>query len=175
MKKLILSSLIVTMLFFGGTANAGMVITASLGVPVGAAFVTTLMVSSGVVGLGFAYFLKDTKGGMFGAAMVMFGFALLDENHQVVEFEPIDPSNASKLRKHGITKKEAIVYNEDLSRINLTYDEFSKRYNKEMTQEQATAAYNEVATDVGLSSGARDVLSKVIVHAASLIMEKQSK
>ena len=44
-----------------------------------------------------------------------------------------------------------------------------------MTQEEATAAYNEVATDVCLSSGARDVLSKVIVHAASLIMEKQSK
>ena len=168
MKKLILSSLIVTMLFFGGTANAA---TGSLllSIPTGGAgiaFVAAAIFSGGVgglaAGIGFTGFLIEGRDYYLAISLVGLGVAVLDENRQVVEFKSIDPSNASE---QGLTEDEAIVYNEDLAIINLAYDEFSKRYNNEMTQEEATTAYNEVATDVGLSSGARSVLSKVFVHA----------
>ena len=158
MKKLILSSLIVTMLFFGGTANAGVAVFASglyIIPPVGVYGMVSLAT-------GGAYLFRERTDDEFAKSLVSLGFITLDENRQVVEFKSIDPSNASE---QGLTEDEATVYNEDLAIINLAYDEFSKRYDDEMTQEEATTAYNEVATDVGLSSGARSVLSKVFVHA----------
>ena len=190
MKKLILSSLIVTMLFFGGTANAG-ITTGGLAflaaVEAGvyapsvvalAAFVFTGGAVGGAVGLGSKFLIEkippveeqlksvtETRKTVYNViwyTIILACFVYLDEDHQVVEFGSIDPSNASE---HGLTKKDATVYNEELAEINLAFDEFSKRYNNEMTQEEATTAYNEVATDVGLSSGARSVLSKVFVHA----------
>ena len=173
MKKLILSSLIVTMLFFGGTANAGLAGVAAgvAGVVVGgvalggeAVFASFTLGTFGgsVLGIGMADLSAELTG--YGPMIILIGVGLitLDENRQVVEFKSIDPSNASE---QGLTEDEATVYNEDLAIINLAYDEFSKRYDDEMIQEEATTAYNEVATDVGLSSGARSVLSKVFVHA----------
>ena len=105
--------------------------------------------------------------------LIWSGLVLLDEDRQVLEFKSIDPSNASK---HGLTEDEAAAYNEDLAEINLASDEFSRRYNDEttMTQEQATAAYNEVATDAGLSPGARSAFSKIAAHALGLT-KQQSK
>ena len=179
MKKLILSSLIATMLFFGGTANASVAVpvAAVVFVPATAGTGTILVLgfigAAGMIGGAAAVaevpsFVREETGSDFWASLAGVGLVLLDEDRQVLEFKSIDPSNASK---HGLTKGEAIVYNEDLAIINLTYDEFSKRYNKEMTPGQAIAAYDEIATHAGLSSGARDVLSKVFTHA----LEKQSK
>ena len=192
MKKLILSSLIATMLFSGGTANAGSLVGMGLGPGLGVAFVGAVISSAGIFGLGSTFllekslplesllleeeilFLEEILGGkididittLYAASL---GLILLDKDRQVLGFKSINPSNASK---HGLTKKDATVYNEDLARINLAYDEFSKRHNNEMTQEQANAVYNEVATDVRLSPGARGVLFKVFAHA---LTKKQSK
>ena len=176
MKKLILSSLIVTMLFFGGTANAGLgpaavAITATTTLTFAVASAAALLLitaGGGFAGVEIANFLTEETGNLK-AFLFGLGILALNENRQVVEFKLIDPSNASK---YGLTEKDATVYNEGLPEINLALDELSKRRNGEMTKEQAITAYNEVATDVGLSSGARSVLSKVFVHA---LTEKQSK
>ena len=165
MKKLILSSLIAMMLFCG-TANAGVVAAIALGPPTGGAgivFTVALIFAGGAAGFDVGKFVREEGGSRSAAILAALGWAFLDEDRQVMVFKSIEPSNASK---HGLTKDEAAVYNEDLEEINLAFDEFSRRYNGEtITQEQATAAYNEVATDVGLSSGAGSVLSKVFVHA----------
>ena len=133
--------------------------------------------TGGIAGLGFIYHLENTgvidnPGDFFLAIIILFGLVLLDENHQVVEFGPIDPSSASQC---NLTEDEMNAYNEQLAEINIAYDEFSKRhYNDKMTQEEAIAAYNKVTTDAGLSSGVRSAFSKIAAHAFGLT-KKQSK
>ena len=181
MKKLILNLLIVTMLFSGGTANATAVGLTALSVPVGGAVFAVALAAGylgGItVGVGVSAMNKIESGLI--VVLTTFGiagiFVLLDEDRQVVEFGSIDPSNASK---YDLTEYEVTAYNKGLPEINLALDELSKRHNGEttMTREQAIAAYNEVAIDVGLSSGARSALSKIFAYAyAHTLTEKQSK
>ena len=179
MKKFILSSLIVTMLFFGGTANAGIIIGGAVGATIGAgtailpvAFVLSLFVAPWTI----VTLQKKADPGFeqIGAILAGLGAGLgvifLDEDRQMVEFGSIDPSNASK---YDLTEDEVVAYNEGLPGINLALDELSKRYNDEttMTKEEATAAYNEVAKYADISPGARSALSKVL----DALTEKQSK
>ena len=178
MKKLILSSLIVTMLFFGGTANAGVFAGGAVvgGAGAGLAYAMAGMSAGAVVGgtVGFiaAGFVDQKTGSGLLTILVLLSIVALDENHQVVEFGPIDPSSASKC---NLTEDEMNAYNEQLAEINIAYDEFSKRhYNDKMTQEEAIAAYNKVTTDAGLSSGVRNTFSKIAAHAFGLT-KKQSK
>ena len=178
MKKLILSSLIVTMLFFGGTANAGMI--AGGGVVVitgsGLAFAVAALSTGGAIGGTFGSiivnFMASNRSTVTTRIVFTSLFVFLDENHQVMEFGPINPSSASKC---NLTEDEMNAYNNQLVEVNIAYDEFSKRYyNDKMTEEEAIAAYNKVATDVGLSSGARNAFSKISAHALGLT-KQQSK
>jgi len=185
MKKFILSSLIVTMLFFGGTANAGIIIGGAVGATIGAgagtailpvAFVLSLFVAPWTIVTlqkkadpGFERIVATLVG--VGAGV---GVIFLDEDRQMVEFGSIDPSNASK---YDLTEDEVVAYNEGLPGINLALDELSKRYNDEttMTKEEATAAYNEVAKYADISPGARSALSKVLAYYDALTENNLNK
>ena len=176
MKKIVLSSLITIVLLFSGTANAAFVITVG-----GIATAMTTLASpilgpilgiTGVVvgvGVGAELTARDTwnliaeEAGFKGlAATVFVGFAILDENRQVIEFKSIDPAHASD---HGVTEAEIDIYNSELPIINIVVDEFSKLYGDEvMTQQEATAAFKEVAVAAGLSEECQVVLSRVVIH-----------
>ena len=176
MKKIVLSSLITIVLLFSGTANAALTITV-----VGfTAFMTTLaspipgflLGAAGLVGgigVGVELTARDAwsliaeKTGSEGlAAAAVVGLVLLDENRQVIEFKSIDPAHASD---HGVTEAEIDIYNSELPIINIVADEFSKLYGDEvMTQQEATAAFKEVAVAAGLSEECQVVLSRVVIH-----------
>ena len=184
MKKIILSSLITTVLLFSGTASgavggvaligAGGVIAAGGSVAGGgsvAAMITGTVVSGigGIVGITGAiltydvqeYVVQRTEFEAVGIAAAI-AIIVLDENRQVIEFKSIDPAHASD---HGVTEAEIDIYNSELPIINLVVDEFSKLYGNEvMTPEEATAALKEVATAVGLSEECQVALSRIVNH-----------
>ena len=175
MKKIVLSSLITTVLLFSGTASgagagiaAGGVIAAGGSV---AAMITGTVIAGigGIAGItGFItayglqeYVVKRTEFKAVGIAAAI-GILVLDENRQVIEFKSIDPAHASD---HGVTEAEIDIYNSELPIINLVVDEFSKLYGNEvMTPEEATAALKEVATAVGLSEECQVALSRIVNH-----------
>ena len=98
MKKLILSSLIATMLFFGGTANAG-VAGVTLGVVTGGvASGASFLLIGGVTSFLVAKFVKERTDDNFVLFLATLGWILLDEDRQVMVFKSIDPSNAGN---HG--------------------------------------------------------------------------
>ena len=179
MKKIVLSSLITTVLLFSGTAS-GVAVTA-VGVVGGIILVVTAPVNiptlagSILIGIGGIVAVKgglevydlqeyvakrtESKAAGFLAAI---GFIVLDETRQVIEFKSIDPAHASD---HGVTEAEIDIYNSELPIINLVVDEFSKLYGNEvMTPEEATAALKEVATSVGLSEECQVALSRIVNH-----------
>ena len=174
MKKIILSSLITTVLLFSGTAS-GVVVSGSVvaGLATGSS-VAGMITGSVLTGIGLAgivggveaydireYIAKRTK---FETAGILFAMwiIVLDENRQVIEFKSIDPAHASD---HGVTEAEIDIYNSELPIINLVVDEFSKLYGNEvMTPEEATVALKEVATAVGLSEECQVALSRIVNH-----------
>ena len=175
MKKIVLSSLITTVLLFSGTASGvvviagGGVIAAGLvaGGGVAAGVLTGMGAAAGAIG-GFAaydlqeYVAKRTGSRARGILVAIIGIIALDENRQVIEFKSIDPAHASD---HGVTEAEIDIYNSELPIINLVVDEFSKLYGNEvMTPEEATAALKEVATAVGLSEECQVALSRIVNH-----------
>ena len=185
MKKIILSSIITTVLLFSGTAS-GVAVTASGGIVAGFAIGlagggVALTVAGGVlIGIGGItavkgglavydhqvsdlreYVAKRTESEALGIAAAI-GILVLDENRQVIEFKSIDPAHASD---HGVTEAEIDIYNSELPIINLVVDEFSKLYGNEvMTPEEATVALKEVATAVGLSEECQVALSRIVNH-----------
>ena len=183
MKKIVLSSLITMMLFFGGTADA--MVGAALVPPAGGsvAFVLLIGFSAGVLGQEVGKAVAEKTESSFAGVIVALGlaFVVLDENRQVIEFKPITPANASE---HGLTETEVDVYNNELARINLVSDEFTKWYNenendndndKVMTQEEAKVVYNQVATAAHLSQEARNAVFKLVAHAYHAYHAYQSK
>lgn len=179
MKKIVLSSLITTVLLFSGTASAtvavsGVVIFGGVVIAAGGS-VAGVITGSVLTGMGVIaavmggtgvldiqeYVAKRTesKAAGFLAAIAIIG---LDENRQVIEFKSIDPAHASD---HGVTEAEIDIYNSELPIINLVVDEFSKLYGNEvMTPEEATVALKEVATAVGLSEECQVALSRIVNH-----------
>ena len=173
MKKIVLSSLITIVLLFSGTANAFVAVGVAI-FPVGPTVsipASLLFGATGVIGGGVVVELTDRgvwsfiaeKTGSKGLAFVAFmGVIALDENRQVIEFKSIDPAHASD---HGLTEAEVDIYNSGLPIINIVADEFSKLYGDEvMTQQEATAAFKEVAVAAGLSEECQVALSRVIIH-----------
>ena len=180
MKKIILSSLITTVLLFSGTASGaiaagGFIVTGLVASDAGVAGVAAAV----VVGMGAVvgaiggitqpdmqkYVAKRTGSkatSKVTGILAAIGIIALDENRQVIEFKSIDPAHASD---HGVTEAEIDIYNSELPIINLVVDEFSKLYGNEvMTPEEATAALKEVATAVGLSEECQVALSRIVNH-----------
>ena len=171
MKKFILGSLTAMMLFLSSTTNAGLVGAgfAAVTFPFGMApaFFVGFVSIEIIAPVAERYVEKMTDDSNMGF-LAALGFVFLGENRQVMVFKSIAPYSASK---HGLTKAEVVVYNEELARINLASDEFSKQHKgKLMTEEEAIVACNQVATNVGLSSDARRVLSKVFFNALKKII-----
>ena len=173
MKKIVLSSLITIVLLFSGTANALLVVGLIFTVgPAVSSLPSLLLVAAGVLG-GFGVGVELTDRGVWNlvaektgskglAAAAFVGVIALDENRQVIEFKSIDPAHASD---HGLTEAEVDIYNSGLPIINIVVDEFSKLYGDEvMTQQEATAAFKEVAVAAGLSEECQVALSRVIIH-----------
>ena len=180
MKKIVLSSLITTMLLFSGTANAVAVLVTggffgvlavagqgfvggTLALLVGAAgFSGGLggLVELGDRGIWQLIAEKTESEGLATAAFV--GSIFLDENRQVIEFKSIDPVHASD---HGLTEAEVDIYNSGLPIINVVVDEFFKLHGDEvMTQQEAIAAFKKVAIAAGLSEECQVALSRVVTY-----------
>ena len=174
MKKIVLSSLITTVLLFSGTAS-GFAVAGGAGLVAGGGSVAAMITGTVIAGIGgiagimgiiasddIQKYIAKRTGSKATGILVAIGIIALDENRQVIEFKSIDPAHASD---HGVTEAEIDIYNSELPIINLVVDEFSKLYGNEvMTPEEATVALKEIATSVGLSEECQVALSRIVNH-----------